>query len=74
MLDELVIQHDKDMEMMEQEHEEEVKALKQEKYILQQKLQEAELKWNHYISQQRLQVTIATCDNILSAKLSYNTF
>ena len=60
MLDELVIQHDQDMDMIQQEHEEEVKALKQEKYMLQQKLQEAELKWDHYIKQQTLQVTIAT--------------
>ena len=55
-LDELVSQHDKDMDMIQQEHEEEVKALRQDKYTLQQKLQEAELKWNHYITQQALQV------------------
>jgi len=59
-LDELVIQHDKDMDMIQQEHDEEVKALTQEKYKLQQKLQEADLKWNHYITQQTLQVTVAT--------------
>ena len=56
-LDELVTQHDKDMDMIEQEHEEEVKALRQEKHSLQQKLQEAELKWNHYITQQAAQVS-----------------
>ena len=56
-LDELVCQHDKDMDMIQQEHEEEVKALRQEKYTLQHKLQEAEIKWNHYITQQTLQVS-----------------
>ena len=43
--------------MIEQEHEEEVKALRQEKYSLQQKLHEAELKWNHYITQQTVHVS-----------------
>ena len=46
------------MDLMHQEHEEEVKALKQEKYVLQQKLQEADLKWNHYITTQGQQVTM----------------
>ena len=44
--------------MTEQKHEEEVKALRQEKYALQQKLQEMEVKWNHFIAQQGLQVTV----------------
>lgn len=57
-LNKLVIQHDEDMDLMHQEHEEEVKALKQEKYVLQQKLQEADLKWNHYITTQGQQVTM----------------
>jgi len=43
--------------MLQQEHEEEVKALRQTKYLLQQKLQEAELKWNHYMTQQATQVS-----------------
>lgn len=55
-LDQLVSQRDMDMDMMEQEHEEEVKALRQEKYVLQQKLQVAEVKWNHFIAEQGLQV------------------
>jgi len=56
VLSEMAIQHDKDMDMLQQEHEEEVKALKQTKYLLQQKLQEADLKWNHYMTQQAAQV------------------
>ena len=39
---------------------EEVKALRQEKHALQQKLQEAEVKWSHFIAQQGLQVTLVT--------------
>lgn len=46
--------------MMQQEHEDEVRTLRQEKYALQQKLQEAEAKWNHYITEQGLQVTMVT--------------
>ena len=49
--------------MMEQEHKKEVKALRQEKYALQQKLQEMEVKWNHFIAQQGLQVTLVTVTN-----------
>ena len=39
-----------DMDVMEQEQKEEVKALRQEKHALQQKLQEAEVKRNHFIA------------------------
>ena len=57
MVSEMAIQHDKDIDMLQQEHEEEVKALRQAKYLLQQKLQEADLKWNHYLTQQATQVS-----------------
>ena len=52
-----------DIDMTEQEHKKEVKALRQEKYALQQKLQEMEVKWNHFIAQQGLQVTLVTVTN-----------
>ena len=57
-LQQLISQRDMDVETIEQEHEEEVKALRQEKHALQQKLQEAEVKWNHLITEQRSQVSV----------------
>ena len=59
--------------MMQQEHEDEVRTLRQEKYALQQKLQEAEVKWNHYITEQGLQVTMVnfavTCIPMVMLKM-----
>lgn len=57
-LQQLISQRDMDVETIEQEHEEEVKALRQEKHALHQKLQEAEVKWNHLITEQRSQVGV----------------
>ena len=57
-LQQLISQRDMDVETIEQEHEEEVKALRQEKHALQQKLQEAEVRWNHLITEQRSQVSV----------------
>ena len=68
-LQQLISQRDMDVETIEQEHEEEVKALRQEKHALQQKLQEAEVKWNHLITEQRSQVSATL---ILIAFLLYS--